>query len=64
MYHFSTTLQGEFEPAELRRRVTSPGGTTEQAIDKLVSGGLPDLFELAIRAAHQRSIEIAEQALE
>lgn len=60
----SMAIQGEFEPAELRRRVTSPGGTTERAINELISGGLPEIFEQAINAAHQRSKEIAEQALE
>lgn len=60
----SMAMQGESDPAELRRRVTSPGGTTERAINELISGGLVDLFDQAIKAAHQRSIEIAEQAFE
>lgn len=54
--------QGEFEPGELRKRVTSPGGTTESAIKTFINGGLPDLFEQAMQAAYQRAIEMADEA--
>jgi pyrroline-5-carboxylate reductase len=46
-------------PAELRRQVTSPGGTTERAIATLLEGGLPDLFERALIAARDRSLELS-----
>lgn len=46
-------------PAELRRRVTSPGGTTEQAIKTLEEGGLHELFEKALSDACNRSIELS-----
>lgn len=46
---------------ELRRRVTSPGGTTEQAIQSFEDGELRVLVEQAMRAAHRRSIELAEE---
>jgi pyrroline-5-carboxylate reductase len=46
-------------PAELRRRVTSPGGTTEAAIRVLLESDLPGSFNNAIRAAFKRSIELA-----
>ncbi|MBV1930440.1 MAG: pyrroline-5-carboxylate reductase [Porticoccaceae bacterium] len=59
----SMAAQGEFEPGELRKRVTSPGGTTESAIKTFISGKLPGLFEQAMEAAYQRSIEIADEAL-
>ena len=46
--------------AELRRRVTSPGGTTEAALAVLEEGGLGELFEAAMRAACERSRELAD----
>jgi len=51
--------ESEYDPAELRRRVTSPGGTTEQAINCLQQGGLVELFEQAMSAAMRRSQELA-----
>ncbi len=48
------------EPAaDLRRKVTSKGGTTEAALKVLNEGGLPTLFEQALQAAAQRSRELA-----
>lgn len=49
------------EPAELRRQVTSPGGTTERAIETFLNGGLEKLTEDAITAATERSIELSKQ---
>lgn len=47
------------EPAELRRQVTSPGGTTQAALDVLLAaGGLPDLMREAVAAAVRRSKEL------
>ena len=46
-------------PAELRRRVTSPNGTTERAIEVLRSGDWGGLFDRAFAAAMARSREIA-----
>ncbi len=46
--------------AELRRRVTSPGGTTERALAELQQGGLVELFQCALEAARDRSRELAE----
>lgn len=45
--------------AELRRRVTSPGGTTEQAIKCFEEGGLRELVDTALQAASKRSKELA-----
>lgn len=42
----------------LRQRVTSKGGTTEAALKELINGGLPDLFEKALKAAENRSKEL------
>lgn len=47
------------EPAELRRQVTSPGGTTQAALDVLLGNpGLPDLMREAVVAAVRRSKEL------
>jgi pyrroline-5-carboxylate reductase len=47
------------EPAELRRQVTSPGGTTQAALDVLLAdGGLPELMREAVAAAVRRSKEL------
>ncbi|MEO5702990.1 MAG: pyrroline-5-carboxylate reductase [Gammaproteobacteria bacterium] len=43
----------------LRARVTSPGGTTECAVKVLQEGGIQDLFDDALRAAHARSVKLA-----
>jgi pyrroline-5-carboxylate reductase len=50
------------EPAELRRRVTSPGGTTAAALECLREHGLPDAFRLALEAAQARSVELSQKA--
>ncbi len=48
------------EAAELRRQVTSPGGTTEAALRVLIGdGALNDLLVRAVRAAASRSRELA-----
>lgn len=53
-------LEGHEEPAQLRRRVTSPGGTTEQAVKVLEEGGIRRLFKEAVQAAVYRAREIAD----
>ncbi len=47
------------EPAELRRRVTSPKGTTERAIAVLQQARLDELFTRATDAALARARELA-----
>jgi pyrroline-5-carboxylate reductase len=42
-------------PAELRNMVTSPGGTTTEALLKLEKGGLRSLFVEAVAAAYDKS---------
>jgi pyrroline-5-carboxylate reductase len=46
-------------PDELRRRVTSPGGTTEAAIKSFESEAFRSIVNRAIVAAQKRSIELA-----
>ena len=53
-------LEGHEEPSQLRHRVTSPGGTTEQAIAVLEEGGIRRLFRNAVQAAVSRAREIAD----
>jgi pyrroline-5-carboxylate reductase len=45
----------------LRLNVTSPGGTTEQAIKQFQLGNLPKLVDTALKSARARSIELAAQ---
>jgi pyrroline-5-carboxylate reductase len=52
-------LEGHEEPSQLRRRVTSPGGTTERAVRVLEDQGLPRLFNEAVQAAIVRARELA-----
>lgn len=47
------------DPAELRRRVTSPKGTTERAVAVLQEAGLGELFDRATAAALARAKELA-----
>src|SRR5690606_2718309 len=46
-------------PAELRRRVTSPGGTTQAAIETFEDGGLRTLVDAAIANATRRGRELS-----
>ncbi|MEA3253166.1 MAG: pyrroline-5-carboxylate reductase [Pseudomonadota bacterium] len=53
--------QSEFEPAQLRRNVMSPGGTTERAVHCLEDGGLRELFAEATEACAARAREMAAE---
>lgn len=53
-------VESNNDAATLRRQVTSPGGTTEQALEILQEGNIENLFIRAVKAAHHRSIELAE----
>ncbi len=46
-------------PAQLRRQVTSPGGTTEAAVAALLSDRFPELVGKAMREATSRSAELS-----
>lgn len=47
-------------PDELRRRVTSPGGTTEQALLSFQRDGFEQMVARAVSAAQQRAAELAK----
>jgi len=51
-------------PQELRRAVTSSGGTTQAALDVLMGGGggLPELVRQAVNAAERRSRKMATES--
>ena len=51
----------DVDAAELRRRVTSPAGTTEAAIKSFQASGFEAMVEKALSAAAHRSAEMAEQ---
>ncbi len=48
------------DAATLREKVTSPGGTTQRALETLDRQGAKDLLIAAVRAAAQRSRELAQ----
>lgn len=52
-------LQSDVDAAELRRRVTSPNGTTEAAIKQFESENFRDLVDRALGKAAARSQELA-----
>jgi len=51
--------EGDEPPAELRRRVTSPGGTTQAAIETFQAGGFEALVGSAIAAAAERGRQLS-----
>lgn len=53
--------ESEDSVATLRAKVTSPGGTTERAINTLEENDLRTIFIQALKAAHDRSIELSKQ---
>ena len=54
-------VASDVDAAELRRRVTSPAGTTEAAIKSFQADGFAASVEKALSAAAHRSAEMAEQ---
>ena len=53
-------LESTDSPETLRKKVTSPGGTTEKAIGILQDGDLQGLMYKALEAAKERSIELSK----
>ena len=54
-------LESEASASQLRQQVTSPGGTTEQAVRVLEENNIRRIFSEALLAAKTRSEELAKQ---
>ena len=54
-------LESDETSGQLRQRVTSPGGTTERAIETFEEGAFTLLVSKALHAARDRSIEISKE---
>ena len=54
-------LESTESPEQLRTRVTSPGGTTEQAVKTFIDGNFQNLVSEAIHAARNRSIQMSKE---
>ncbi len=54
-------LQSDCDLKELRRRVTSPNGTTEKAIQSFENRAFVDIVDEAMRAAKNRSITLSQE---
>ncbi len=54
-------LESPDSPGQLRANVTSPGGTTQRAIEVFQQGGFEGLVVTALKAARERSIEMSKE---
>jgi pyrroline-5-carboxylate reductase len=54
-------LDSDVDVGELRRRVTSAGGTTEQAVNTFEQGGLRELVAKAMNNCANRAKEMAKE---
>ena len=53
-------LDSQLAPSELRQQVTSPGGTTQAAVESFQSSGLEKVFRDAMCAAMERANQMSE----
>ncbi|QQS40930.1 MAG: pyrroline-5-carboxylate reductase [Acidobacteriota bacterium] len=54
-------MESDKHPAELRNMVTSPGGTSADAIYQMEKGGLRTVLSKAVFAAYQRAVALGEK---
>lgn len=54
-------MESHKHPAELRNMVTSPGGTSAEAIYQMEKGGLRTLLSKAVYAAFQRAVALGQK---
>jgi pyrroline-5-carboxylate reductase len=54
-------LESSESPEQLRQRVTSPGGTTQRAIETFQQGDFSQLVSRALHAAKDRAVEMSKQ---
>lgn len=52
--------RSEDSPAELRKKITSPAGTTEAGLNALMDAHVGDSMKVAIKRAYQRSKQLGE----
>jgi pyrroline-5-carboxylate reductase len=52
--------EGTETPSRLRERVTSPGGTTQAALEAFAAGGFTALVETAVARATARGRELSD----
>ena len=57
-------LQSDSSPSQLRRQVTSPGGTTERALSTFQKEGLETIFRNAMTSALKRAEEMSKDFAE
>lgn len=57
-------VESDDPPGRLRERVTSPGGTTERALEHLLKADLHALMKRAAHAANDRAVEISRSLSE
>ena len=57
-------LQSGSSPSQLRRQVTSPGGTTERALSTFQKEGLETIFRNAMTSALKRAEEMSKDFAE
>lgn len=54
-------MESHKHPAELRNMVTSPGGTSAEAIYQMEKGGLRTVLSKAVYAAYQRAVSLGQK---
>lgn len=54
-------LESDKDVKELRKQVTSPGGTTERAIAELEFGRIRELLFSALKAAYTRAVDLSKE---
>ena len=54
-------IESHKHPAELRNMVTSPGGTSAEAIYQMEKGGLRTVLSKAIYAAYQKAVDLGRK---
>ncbi len=54
-------MESDKHPAELRNMVTSPGGTSADAIYQMEKGGLRTVLSKAVYAAYKRAVDLGEK---
>lgn len=53
-------VESSDEPAQLRKNVTSPNGTTAAALESFEASGFKDIVDKAVRAATARGEELGK----